>query len=210
MSKSYLVAKNNVIEEIVVNRSRFICYLTPCSSIDTVKTFLKEIQQQHPQASHHCYAYLSERADSSQHYGFSDDGEPSGTAGRPMLSTLQGHGVGEICAVVVRYFGGTKLGTGGLQRAYGASVRQALTLLMSKTKIPMVSRTLACQYTQINDVLHVIEKSEGIVVEQKFSDSIELKVKLPEDNLEITEQKIQIISSGSITLGKIDTLPDDK
>lgn len=200
MSKSYLVAKNNVIEEIIVNRSRFICYLTPCSSIDTVKAFLKELQQQHPQASHHCYAYLSERADSSQHYGFSDDGEPSGTAGRPMLSALQGHGVGEICAVVVRYFGGTKLGTGGLQRAYGGSVRQALTLLTSKTKIPMVSRTLACQYTQINDVLHVIEKSEGIVVEQEYLEHIKLLIKLPEDNLEITEQQIQIISSGAITL----------
>ncbi|XPF93052.1 YigZ family protein [Colwellia sp. RE-S-Sl-9] len=210
MSKSYLVANNNVIEEIIVNRSRFICYLTPCSSIDTVKIFLKELQQQHPQASHHCYAYLSGRADSSQYYGFSDDGEPSGTAGRPMLSVLQGHGVGEVCAVVVRYFGGTKLGTGGLQRAYGASVRQALTLLTSKTKIPMVSRTLACQYTQINDVLHVIEKSEGIVVEQEYLEHIKLLVKLPEDNLEITEQQIQIISSGAITLCEVDKAEENK
>ena len=135
MSTSYLVADNYVIEEIIVNRSRFICYLAPCTSIDTCKVFVKNIQQQHPQASHHCYAYLSERAESSQFYGFADDGEPSGTAGRPMLSVLQGHGVGEVCAVVVRYFGGTKLGTGGLQRAYGASVRQALTLLTSKIKI---------------------------------------------------------------------------
>ena len=203
MSKPYLVAENTVIEEIIVNKSRFICYLSPCTSVEAFKLFLKEVQQLHPQASHHCYAYLSERAESSQHYGFSDDGEPSGTAGRPMLSVLQGNSVGEICAIVVRYFGGTKLGTGGLQRAYGASVRQALTLLTTKTKIPMVSRTLACQYTQMNDVLHVIEKSGGIVVNQNFSDSVELLIKLPEDNIEITEQQIQIISSGSITLRKL-------
>lgn len=203
MSKSYLVAENSVIEEIIVNKSRFICYLYPCTSIEGFKVSLKEVQQLHPQASHHCYAYLSSRADSSQHYGFSDDGEPSGTAGRPMLSVLQGSNVGEICAVVVRYFGGTKLGTGGLQRAYGTSVRQALTLLITKMKIPMVSRTLACQYTQMNDVLHVIEKIGGIVVKQDFSESIELLIKLPEDNLEITEQQIQIISSGSITLRKL-------
>lgn len=204
MTTSYPIANNNVIEEIIVNRSRFICYLTPCTSIEASKVFVKSIQQLHPQASHHCYAFLYDRADSSQHYGFSDDGEPSGTAGRPMLSVLQGHGVGEVCAVVVRYFGGTKLGTGGLQRAYGASVRQALTLLETKTKIPMVSRTLACQYTQINDVLHVIDKSKGLVVEQVFSDNIELLIKVPQDNIEITEQQIQVISSGSITLCEVD------
>lgn len=210
MSKPYLVANNQVIEEIVVNRSRFICYLAPCTSIEDVKIFLKDIQQQHPQASHHCYAYLSDRADSSQHYGFSDDGEPSGTAGKPMLTVLQGHGVGEVCAVVVRYFGGTKLGTGGLQRAYGGSVRQALTLLKSKIKIPMVSRTLACQYTQMNDVLHVIEKAKGLIIEQNFSDNIELLVKLPQESLEIIEQQIQVISSGSITLCKVEDEIDVK
>ena len=209
MSTSYLVADNHVIEEIIVNRSRFICYLAPCTSIDACKVFVREIQQLHPQASHHCYAYVSERANSSQFYGFSDDGEPSGTAGRPMLSVLQGHGVGEVCAVVVRYFGGTKLGTGGLQRAYGGSVRQALTLLTSKIKIAMVSRTLACQYTQINDVLHVIKKSKGLVVEQDFSGEIELLVSVPQDNLEQIEQQIQIISSGSITLRKVDKQPNE-
>jgi len=202
VSTSYLVADNHVIEEIIVNRSRFICFLAPCTSTDECKAFVKDIQQLHPQASHHCYAYLSERVDSTQHYGFSDDGEPSGTAGRPMLSVLQGHGVGEVCAVVVRYFGGTKLGTGGLQRAYGGSVKQALTLLTSKIKIPMVSRTLACQYTQINDVQHVIEKCEGLVVKQDFSDEVELLISVPQDNIEQIEQQIQVISSGSIKLQK--------
>lgn len=200
MSSSYLVANNRVVEEIIVNKSRFICYLFPCTSVESVKSFLKDIQQLHPQASHHCYAYLTDRADSSQFYGFSDDGEPSGTAGRPMLSSLQGNGVGEICAIVVRYFGGTKLGTGGLQRAYGGSVRQALTLLETKTKIPMVSKSLACQYTQINDIIHVIEKSGGKVKNQDFSDNIELLIELPENNVEMAQQQIQTISSGSVKL----------
>lgn len=198
MSSSYLVADNTVVEEIIVNKSRFICYLYPCTSIEEFKVFLKEVQQLHPQASHHCYAYLSARADSSQHYGFSDDGEPSGTAGRPMLATLQGHGAGEVCAIVVRYFGGTKLGTGGLQRAYGGSVRQALSLLAIKTKIPMVSKSLACQYTQINDIIHVVEKSGGKVINQDFSDNIELLIELPEDHVEFIQQQIQTISSGSV------------
>jgi len=202
VSSSYLVADNRVIEEIIVNKSRFICYLFPCTSNEELKTLLKEVQQFHPQASHHCYAYLCARADSTQDYGFSDDGEPSGTAGRPMLVSLQGNGVGEICAIVVRYFGGTKLGTGGLQRAYGGSVRQALTLLATKTKIPMVSKSLACQYTQINDIIHVIEKSGGKVKTQDFSNNVKLLVELPEDNVNAVQQQIQTISSGSVTLTK--------
>ncbi|WP_426359232.1 DUF1949 domain-containing protein [Pseudocolwellia sp. HL-MZ19] len=80
-------------------------------------------------------------------------------------------------------------------------------MLTSKIKIPMVSRTLACQYTQINDVLHVIEKSKGLVVEQDFSAEIKLLVNVPQDNLEQIEQQIQIISSGSITLRKVDKQP---
>ena len=200
MTSSYLIAENQVIEEIIVNRSRFICYLFPCTSAEEVKTYLKEVQQLHPQASHHCYAYLSDKADSSQHYGFSDDGEPSGTAGRPMLSALQGNGVGQICAIVVRYFGGTKLGTGGLQRAYGGSVRQALTLLVAKTKIPMVSKSLACQYTQLNDIKHVIEKFGGVITTQNFSDNIELILDIPEVNIEETQQQLQTVTLGRVKL----------
>lgn len=203
MVSSYLIAKNTVIEELIVNRSRFICYLIPCTSIDILKAFIQQLQQEHPQASHYCYAALFERHDNSQCYVFSDDGEPSGTAGRPMLSALQGNGIGEICAVVVRYFGGTKLGTGGLQRAYGASVKQALSLLESKVKIPMVSRSMACQYTQINDVLHVIEKYKGTVTEQRFLENITLLVQIPQDNIQLIEQQITIISSGSITLCEV-------
>jgi len=200
LTSSYLIAESHVIKEIIVNRSRFICYLFPCTSTEEVKSYLKEVQQLHPQASHHCYAYLSGKADSSQHYGFSDDGEPSGTAGRPILSVLQGNGVGQVCAIVVRYFGGTKLGTGGLQRAYGGSVRQALTFLLTKTKIPMVSKSLACQYTQLNDIKYVIEKFGGEINTQDFSDNIELTIDLPEVNIEEVKQEIQTVTLGRVKL----------
>lgn len=203
MTSSYLIADNRIIEEIIVNKSRFICYLFPCTSIEEVKSFLKEVQQIHPQASHHCHAYLTDRSDSCHYYGFSDDGEPSGTAGRPMLSALQGNGVGQVCAIVARYFGGTKLGTGGLQRAYGGSVRQALTLLHTKIKIPMVSKSLACQYTQLNDIKHVIEKSGGAIINQDFSDKIQLTIELPEDSVEITQQQLQSVTLGSVQLTKL-------
>ncbi len=200
MSSSYQVAANEVIDETIVSRSRFICYLSPCDSNEAAKVFLKSIQKLHPQASHHCYAFVSGKPEDSQRYGFSDDGEPSGTAGRPMLAVLQGSNIGEVCAVVVRYFGGTKLGTGGLQRAYGGSVRQALTLLISKTKIPMAHKTLACQYTQVDDVLRLIALAKGKVLEQDYQENIKLTLALPEAQLADIEKKLKTLSAGQLTL----------
>lgn len=200
MSSPYTIASQPVIEELVVSRSRFICYLFPCNSVEAAKGYIKEVQQAHPQASHHCYAFVTGRCDDSQGYGFSDDGEPSGTAGRPMLASLQGGGIGELCAVVARYFGGTKLGTGGLQRSYGGSVRQALQVLPTKLKIPMVHKRLACQYTQINDVLHLLNKLGGEVVTQDFKADIELILALPDEALSEFEKSLQVLSSGQLKL----------
>jgi len=203
MSLSYPIAANEVIDETVVNRSRFICYLAPCSSNEAAKVFLKRIQQLHPQARHHCYAFISAQPKNSQYYGYSDDGEPSGTAGRPMLQVLQGSNIGEICAVVVRYFGGTKLGTGGLQRAYGGSVRQALLLIETKTKIPMVHKTLACQYTQVNDILRLLDSLDSQVVEQQYQEEVALTLAIPEEKLAKMAEQLQTLSSGKLVLKSI-------
>jgi len=200
MTKSYQIAVNKVEHETIVNRSRFICYLSPCTSIEEAKAQVKQRQQEHPQASHHCYAFLTKAADNSLGYGYSDDGEPSGTAGKPMLAVIQGGGIGQVCAVVVRYFGGTKLGTGGLQRAYGDSVRQALVFLQSKTKIAMAAKTLACQYSQVNDVLHIISQVEGQVIEQEYLQQVRFRLLLPLAKLDFVEDKLQTLSAGELTL----------
>ena len=200
MTKPYQIAINKVDHETLVNRSRFICYLTPCLSIEEAKAHVKQCQLEHPQASHHCYAFLTKAADDSLGYGYSDNGEPSGTAGKPMLAVLQGGGIGQVCAVVVRYFGGTKLGTGGLQRAYGDSVRQALVFLQSKTKIAMATKTLACQYSQVDDVLHIISQVEGQIIEQKYLQQVQFKLLLPQATLALVEHKLQTLSAGELTL----------
>jgi uncharacterized YigZ family protein len=200
MSSPYQIAADAVIDETIVNRSRFICFLKPCSSIADAKVFIKSLQALHPQANHHCYAFISGRPENSQLYGFSDDGEPSGTAGKPMLTMLMGSNVGEICAVVVRYFGGTKLGPGGLQRAYGGSVRQALTLLTTKLKIPMVHKTLACQYTQVKDVLYLLEQFNGEIVQQDYNEQVEFSIALPHASIDLFQQQLQTLSSGQLTL----------
>jgi len=204
MTKSYPIAVNKVEHETVVNRSRFICYLHPCSTIEEAKSYLKQLQLAHPQASHHCHAFLTKAADNSLGYGYSDDGEPSGTAGKPMLAVLQGGGIGEVCAIVVRYFGGTKLGTGGLQRAYGDSVRQALVFLQSKTKIAMAAKTLACQYSQVDDVLHIISQAQGQVVEQEYLQQVQFSFLIPEAKLTLVTRQLQTLSAGKLVLKSAD------
>jgi len=200
VTKSYSIAINDVEDESIINRSRFICYLRPCASPAEAKAMIKELQQLHPQANHHCHAFLTKAADDSQGYGFSDDGEPSGTAGKPMLMALQGGGIGQVCAVVVRYFGGTKLGTGGLQRAYGGSVRQALAFLQAKIKIAMVHKTLACQYSQVDDVLHLLGQVEGEVLAQDYQQEVIFQLAIPAQQLELMQGKLQTLSAGQLQL----------
>jgi len=200
MAKPYQIAANNIVDETIVSRSRFICFISPCSSHEEAKEQLKKCQQLHPQANHHCYAFLTGRPEDSQGYGFSDDGEPSGTAGRPMLAVLQGSDIGEICAIVVRYFGGTKLGTGGLQRAYGGSVRQALLILETSIKVPMVESQLTCDYGQIKDVMYFVEQAKGEIIQQDFAAQIELIIALPEEQLTTVKEQLQTLSSGLLTL----------
>lgn len=200
MLAEFEIAINEVEHETTINRSRFICYLAPCHSSQEAKALIKKYQYMHPQASHHCYAFLTGNPTDNQGYGFSDDGEPFGTAGRPMLSVLQGACIGQVCAVVVRYFGGTKLGTSGLQRAYGSSVRKALIFLKSTTKIPMVDKTLACQYTQANDVMHLVKGIGGLVVNQSYQESVLFTLSIPCAKLDTITKQLKTLSAGQLML----------
>ena len=121
-----------------------------------------------------------------------------------MLSVLQGSDVGELCAIVVRYFGGTKLGMGGLQRAYGGSVRQALLILETSIKVPMVKKRLTCDYRQIQDVLYFIEQAKGEIIQQDFAVEIELLIALPQEQLMNVKQQLQTLSSGLLNLRSTD------
>lgn len=204
MSASYLVAASDVEHEIIINKSRFICYLFPCADRQAFKVRLSEIQSQHPTANHHCYAFVTSHPNDSQAYGFSDDGEPSGTAGRPMLATVQGSNIGEIAAIVVRYFGGVKLGTGGLQRAYSAAIREALPSLATQMKVAMVNKSLTCQYAQVNDIQHLLEQVQGRVIEQDYGENVELLLSLPEAELKRFSEQLTTLSAGQIELVNVD------
>ncbi|ATI64060.1 IMPACT family protein [Edwardsiella tarda] len=188
----------SVCEEI--KKSRFITLLAHTPGVEAAKAFIQETKRNHPDARHHCWAFVAGAPDDTQQLGFSDDGEPSGTAGKPMLAQLMGSGVGEICAVVVRYYGGIKLGTGGLVRAYGSGVQQALQALHCQQRVPMVDYTLCCDYAQLAQVEGIVEQAGGHVQGSSFTAQVMLQLSLPCGRQDEVGEKLRNISRGALQL----------
>ena len=130
----YLIPAQATQFEEEIKKSVFITYLVHTPSVAAAKAFINQVKIRHSDARHNCWGFVAGRPEDSMRWGFSDDGEPSGTAGKPILAQLAGSGVGEISAVVTRYSGGIKLGTGGLVKAYGGGVQQALKSLQTIEK----------------------------------------------------------------------------
>lgn len=149
-------------------------------------------------------AWVAGPPNDSQQLGFSDDGEPAGTAGKPMLAQLMGNGVGEITAVVVRYYGGILLGTGGLVKAYGGGVHQALAQLTTQRKTPLTAYTLQCEYGQLAGVEALLAQFAGHIVESEYQAFVQLRVALPQAEVASFSAKLADFSRGSLQLLKID------
>ena len=165
-----------VHSELVIKKSRFITYIAHTPTVEAAKAWVGEIKQQHPGARHHCWAFVAGAPQDSQVYGFSDDGEPSGTAGKPMLAQLMGAGLGEIAAVVVRYYGGVLLGTGGLVKAYGGGVGAALKQLETRIKRQQTASLIQCDYTDMGAVEALIQAHQGQLLAADYGASVTLQV----------------------------------
>ncbi|UTV27785.1 YigZ family protein [Photobacterium atrarenae] len=177
-SKPYPVPAAPVIFEEEIKKSRFITYLAHTPGIDAAKAFVQQIKSKHSDARHNCWGFVAGRPSDSMQWGFSDDGEPSGTAGKPILAQLSGSGVGEITAVVTRYSGGIKLGTGGLVKAYGGGVQQALTVLQTKEKVITSVLRLRCAYNQMSLVESLLAEYAGHQLSADFGQEIEMTMEV--------------------------------
>lgn len=202
--ESWLIpaAPVSVVEEI--KKSRFITLLAHTEGVEAAKAFVESVRNQHPDARHHCVAWVAGPPDDSQQLGFSDDGEPAGTAGKPMLAQLMGSGVGEITAVVVRYYGGILLGTGGLVKAYGGGVNQALAQLATQRKTPLTEYTLQCEYAQLSGIETLLAQFGGNIASSDYQASVHLTVALPQAELASFSTKLADFSRGALQLRRID------
>lgn len=177
--------------EIEINRSRFICYLQPVESRAEADQFIDSIRKLHPKANHNCWAYIAGCPDDAHQWNFSDDGEPKGTAGQPMLNILCHSGLGNICTVVTRYFGGIKLGTGGLVRAYGQSVQSALEVTETLTVIPRVAIILNTDYSQTGILEHLINQFKLTNCEREFAEQLQVKAEIEQPRLDQLKQALE-------------------
>ncbi len=162
--------------EIEVKKSRFIATAIPLSSTDELYQLQSEMQRLHPKASHHCLAYILGAPQSPKAAGSSDDGEPSGTAGKPMLNILMHKNLGDIGVVVTRYFGGTKLGAGGLIRAYGASVSELSEHLPTIECTPKVECLIRYPYELEADIQQIVVATIADEVSASYTDWVEKKL----------------------------------
>jgi len=183
--------------EQVIDRSRFICTVERVQSVEEAQAFIKAMNAEFPDATHNCWAYVVGAPGSTDRIGMSDDGEPHGTAGRPMLTVLQHCGVGEIAAVVTRYYGGTKLGTGGLVKAYGGSVQDALASLPTVERVDAVVVAFEVGYAQIGAVQQLLPTVGAEVVRQEFGEQAVFTVTLPREQVDVLATAIGNITRGN-------------
>jgi len=197
ISTSYLRPIGLHRTETQVSNSRFICTIDRVTSTADVKAYLAKVRAEMPDASHHVYAFRIGYGNSVTE-GMSDDGEPSGTAGPPVLAVLRGSQIGDILIVVTRYFGGTKLGTGGLVRAYGDAARTGLADLPVEYNIIKKSLGLEIPYALYERVKRLITAHHGAIDSETFAADVLLIVTMPLDAIPTFTQAFTELTNGQI------------
>lgn len=167
-----------------IKRSRFVTTLARTSSVAEAQAFIRVIRDEFPDATHHCWAYVIGPPGTTAQIGMSDDGEPHGTAGRPMLNALLHADVGDVTAVVTRYYGGTNLGTGGLVRAYGGGVIRALETLPRAERVEFVAVSVAIDYTRVSAFEQLLLAFEARVDGRRFEADVTFDLRIPDSQVE--------------------------
>lgn len=176
---SYPIPQSQAVAEIEIKKSRFIAYAQHIESREMGMQWLSELKTQYPDARHHCWAYLLGNPSCAANAGMGDDGEPSGTAGKPILNVLQHKGVGDIMLVVVRYFGGIKLGAGGLTRAYGQAAQAVMELLPTHQQIVKRPLKIVCDFKHEQYLRHLADQLQSDIVQVDYAEQVSVIMACP-------------------------------
>lgn len=180
----------------IEKKSKFICHLYSVKNVDEITEILKSEKKKYYDARHHCFAYIL--GDDASDIKCSDDGEPSGTAGRPMLDVLQKEGVTDILCVVIRYFGGTLLGTGGLVRAYQSALKDAIEKSSFKNESEAVIVKYKYAYNFDAKISSFLRDKNIKVLANDYSDMVEITIVLEKDIYSSIDLRLTDITGGSI------------
>ncbi|CAM5284175.1 YigZ family protein [Streptomyces abikoensis] len=198
MTEQYRTVAREGVHEIEISKSRFICALAPAATEEEAQAFVARVRKEHPTARHHCFAYVL-GADGAVQKA-SDDGEPGGTAGVPMLQMLVRREVRYAVAVVTRYFGGVKLGAGGLIRAYGGVVGEALDTLGTVTRQRFRLASVTVDHQRAGKLENDLRATGRAVREVRYGADVRIEVGLPEADVEGFRAWLADVTAGTARL----------
>jgi len=196
MSDRYPIPAATCRVEDEIKRSRFVTTLAHTSAREEALIFIDQIRAEFPDASHNCWAFLIGPPGTTGNVGMSDDGEPYGTAGRPMLTVLTHSRLGDVTAVVTRYFGGTKLGKGGLVRAYSGGVQHALEKVQCTERVTRVAVLATIGYAAYESFKRLLPDFEVLVMAEDFGTDITCELAVPEEQVGPFKQAVGNLTRG--------------
>jgi len=202
MSTRYPIPAGEAEIELLVKNSRFIGRAGYTPSVDEAKVFIARIKNEHPTCSHAVYAFAVGHGASVIH-GMSDAGEPSGTAGRPALAVVKGSGLGDVTVVIVRYFGGTKLGTGGLVKAYTEATQLVLAELSVTEKVERKTVAITIPYNFYEQCKRLIETHRGQIDEEDFATEVTMFITFVVDDLPGFTAGMAEMTSGQVNVSEM-------
>jgi uncharacterized YigZ family protein len=185
----------NAAAELIDQRSRFIATIGRVESVEETKHFLAQVAAAHPEASHHAYAFVVGFG-SSKIEGMSDAGEPSGTAGQPIMAVLRGSGLGDAMIVVTRYWGGIKLGTGGLVRAYTDAAKEVVAAVKTEVKIERARLSITVAYALYERLSRLLSAHEAAIEHEEYASDVCVVCLLPKAQVDGLLPKIRDLSAG--------------
>ncbi len=204
MAKPYSIPLTEIRREHVVVNSRFIATLTPVFSIDEARAFIARIRKEFADATHNVPAYIIGGGNTVTEYS-SDDGEPSGTAGKPALAVLRGSGLGDVAVVVTRYFGGTLLGTGGLVKAYTESTQRVVQAAGRGQRVAVYVAMVAIPYNLLERIRLWVTRRGGKVLEEDFAADITMTLQFPVESFEMFQNDLRELSAGKLNAAVIES-----
>lgn len=176
-----------------IKKSKFIAYAYPIDDKSQVAFHVEQLKADHPDARHHCLAYVIGDPNNTTHAGFDDDGEPNGTAGRPILNVLQHKGIGDVLVVVVRYFGGIKLGAGGLTRAYATATQMVIDEMVLTPFVPKSVINVACDFAHEAQIRYLIGQAGGEVMSVAYAQDVAMTVQMERERVAKFTQDLGVI-----------------
>lgn len=188
-------AREHSVQE-TIRKSRFITTLAAAADSEAARAFIDRIRSRYPDATHHCWAFVAGPPGSTGALGLSDDGEPHGTAGRPILNALQHSGLGEVAAVVTRYYGGVKLGRGGLARAYAGGVLKAIETLPTLERVSRVRLEIELDYAEVDALRRLLEDCDARIDEETYGEAVLYRVAVPEGREAALAEGLAALTAG--------------